>query len=81
MHGAKQGDYVRTKGNGRKVGHVTGYSRYLNTYHVQWRVSEPSRTHKRDDFIVFSDQAKGKSAWAAQHEGDRDSIARSNMEG
>ncbi|MEE8579362.1 MAG: hypothetical protein V3S78_05345 [Hyphomicrobium sp.] len=81
MRGAKQGDYVRTKGTGHRIGHVTGYSRFTDYYHIQWRVSEPSKTHKRDDFITFADQVQGKSAWAAQYESERDSIARTNMEG
>ena len=81
MHAAKQGDYVRTKGGGRRVGHVTGYSRFGDNYTVQWRVDEPSKVHKRDDFITFADQVKGKAAWLAQFDGDRDSIAPSHMEG
>lgn len=81
MRGAKQGDFVRTKGARGRIGHVTGYSRFSDYYHVQWRVGEASKTHKREDFITFTDQVKGKTAWAAQYDGERDSIATSHMEG
>ncbi len=81
MRGAKQGDYVRAKGARPRVGHVTGYSRFTNNYHVQWRVGESSKVHKREDFITFTDQVQGKSAWAAQYDTERDSIAPSHMEG
>ncbi len=81
MHAAKQGDYVRTRGGAQRVGHVTGYSRFSDNYHVQWQIDEPSRIHKRDDFMVFGDQVKGKAEWLAQCDGARDRIRASNMEG
>jgi len=81
MRRAKQRDFVKSRRSPHRVGHVTGYSRFTNSYHVQWQISEPSRIQKRDDFMVFGDQLKGKAEWTAQCDVARDSIAASNMEG